>query len=130
MFCAIWYHMYNLKNVKDTHEGVLLCEVAAARFKLYKWYQIAQRITWKCKRSFVFCYLIGTISLPQSVQVRFSNSCNLLNLLVQWVRQLLLYVRWSQFNRSFGHWYLWFVINLEHSTIIVIIIGTLSQCHY
>ena len=22
--CAIWYHLYNLKNVKNTHEGVLL----------------------------------------------------------------------------------------------------------
>ena len=22
--CAIWYHLYNLKNVKYTHEGVLL----------------------------------------------------------------------------------------------------------
>ena len=24
IFCAIWYHLYNLKNVKNTHEGVLL----------------------------------------------------------------------------------------------------------
>ena len=24
MFCAIWYHLYNLKNVKNTHGGVLL----------------------------------------------------------------------------------------------------------
>ena len=22
--CAIWYHLYNLQNVKNTHEGVLL----------------------------------------------------------------------------------------------------------
>ena len=22
--CAIWYHLYKLKNVKNTHEGVLL----------------------------------------------------------------------------------------------------------
>ena len=22
--CAIWYHFYNLKHVKNTHEGVLL----------------------------------------------------------------------------------------------------------
>ena len=22
--CAIWYHLYNLKNVKNTHGGVLL----------------------------------------------------------------------------------------------------------
>ena len=24
MFCAIWYHLYSLKNVKNTHGGVLL----------------------------------------------------------------------------------------------------------
>ena len=24
MRCAIWYHMYNLNNVKNTHRGVLL----------------------------------------------------------------------------------------------------------
>ena len=24
MFCTIWYHLYNLKNVKNTHGGVLL----------------------------------------------------------------------------------------------------------
>ena len=24
MFCSIWYHLYNLKNVKSTHGGVLL----------------------------------------------------------------------------------------------------------
>ena len=24
MLCAIWYHFYNLKNVKNNHEGVLL----------------------------------------------------------------------------------------------------------
>ena len=23
MFCAIWYHLYNLKNMKNTHGGVL-----------------------------------------------------------------------------------------------------------
>ena len=35
---AIWYHLHNFKNVKNTHGGVL--------FKLYKWYQIAQSITY------------------------------------------------------------------------------------
>ena len=24
MHCAIWYHMYNLKNVKNTNRGVLI----------------------------------------------------------------------------------------------------------
>ena len=26
MHCAIWYHLYNLKNVKKTHGGVLILE--------------------------------------------------------------------------------------------------------
>ena len=24
MRCAVWYHLYNLKNVKNTHGGVLI----------------------------------------------------------------------------------------------------------
>ena len=61
MRCAIWYHLYNSKNVKNTHGGVLILEklqTEACNFtkinnpplvfftflKLYKWYQIAQRI--------------------------------------------------------------------------------------
>ena len=62
MRCAIWYHLYNLKIVKNTHAGVLtLVKLQASAynftkintppwiffmfFKLYKWYQTAQRIT-------------------------------------------------------------------------------------
>ena len=59
MLCAIWYHLYNLEKAKSTHGGVLLLEkfqvcnfdksstppwVFFTFFKLYKWYQIAQRI--------------------------------------------------------------------------------------
>ena len=63
MRCMIRYHLYNLKNVKNTHGGVLLLVKLQAEaesnfiksntppwvfftfFKLYKWYRIAQRIT-------------------------------------------------------------------------------------
>ena len=38
--CAVWYHLYNLKNVKNTYGGVLI-------LVKYKWYEIAQRITYK-----------------------------------------------------------------------------------
>ena len=61
-FCAIGYHLYNFKNLKNTHGGVLLLVKLQAEsfiftksntppwvfftfFKLYRWYQIAQRIT-------------------------------------------------------------------------------------
>ena len=58
--CASWYHLYKLKNVENTHRGVLLLvklqtwslkmlallHRCFSRFlKLYKWYQIAQNIT-------------------------------------------------------------------------------------
>ena len=67
MRCAISYHLYNLKNVKNTHGGVLILLKLQAKarnftkintppwvfftlFKLCKWYQIAQRTTfWKSK---------------------------------------------------------------------------------
>ena len=62
--CMIWYHLHNLKSVKNTHGGVLLlvklqaeaCNFTKSKtppwvfftfFKLYKCYQIAQRITYK-----------------------------------------------------------------------------------
>ena len=61
MLCGIWYHLYNLKNVKNTHGAVLLLVklqteawnftksntapwVFFTFFKLYKWHQTAQSI--------------------------------------------------------------------------------------
>ena len=60
----IWYYIYNLKNVRNTHGGVLLLVKLHAKacnftksntlpwlfftfFILYEWYQIAQRTTYK-----------------------------------------------------------------------------------
>ena len=57
MFCAISYHMYNSKNVKNIQGGVLLNITHPWVFftflKLYQRYQIAKRITHK-RRS--VCY--------------------------------------------------------------------------
>ena len=59
MFFSIWSHLYNLKNVKNTDSGVLLLvklQVTKSNippwvfftfFKLYKWYKIVQRITYR-----------------------------------------------------------------------------------
>ena len=67
MLCAIWYHLYNLKNVKNIRGRVLLlmkkfqtkaCTYTKSNttpwvffkfFQLYKWYQIAQSITFTLK---------------------------------------------------------------------------------
>ena len=70
MRCAIWYHLYNLKNVENTHGGVLILVKLQAEacnftkintppwlfftfFKLYMRYQIAQRITYSSKEVFM-----------------------------------------------------------------------------
>ena len=63
MCCAVWFHLCNLKNVKNTHGAVLILVKLQASacnftkintlpwvfftcFKLCKWYQITQRITY------------------------------------------------------------------------------------
>ena len=48
MLCAIWYYLYNFKNVKNTHGGVLLFGCFSGVFfcRLYKWYRIAQSVSY------------------------------------------------------------------------------------
>ena len=36
MRCAIWYHLHNLKNMKNTHGGVLLLVKLQALFVQFK----------------------------------------------------------------------------------------------
>ena len=79
MRCAIWYHLCNSKNVKNTHGEVLLLEKLQAKslnftkssttlwvffkfLKLYKWYQIAQNIILFCSDSKVQM-LFGRITI-------------------------------------------------------------------
>ena len=49
--CTIWYHLYNLKNVENTHRGMIfftesdtLLWVFFTFFRLCKWYQNVQSI--------------------------------------------------------------------------------------
>ena len=39
MLCAIWYHLYNLKNVKNIHGGVLLLVRPATLLKVTLLYE-------------------------------------------------------------------------------------------
>ena len=64
MLCVIWHQLYGLKNIKNTHGGKSFLVKLQAHFtkcntplwvfftflKLYKWCQIAQRITLKINR--------------------------------------------------------------------------------
>ena len=40
MFCAIWYHLYNFKNVKNTYKGVLLLVKLQAKNILHKFSEL------------------------------------------------------------------------------------------
>ena len=84
MRCKIWCHLCNLKNVKNTHGGVLLLvklQASSCTFtksnihrwvfftilKLSKWYQITQRITIyfifkNAVFSIVNCFVKGSIT--------------------------------------------------------------------
>ena len=83
MRCAIWYHLYNLKNVKSIHGGVLIwvklqalaCNFIKintppwmffAFFKLYKWYQIAQA-------PHILKFLVEVYSIDNSMIFFFEN---------------------------------------------------------
>ena len=37
MFCAIWYYIYNLKNVKNTHGERYFSKVAGFKVALLHW---------------------------------------------------------------------------------------------
>ena len=68
--CTIWYHLCNLKNVKNYHGGVLhllnftksitSSWVFFTFLKLYKWYQIIQNIT---SSNNIHYYVSGTNGL-------------------------------------------------------------------
>ena len=93
MRCAIWYPLCNLKNVKNTHGGMLLlvklqasvCNFTKSNtppwvfftfFKLYKRYQFAQNITTHIKlfsfyfKSYLSCFLYVTKKSIQKLKYR------------------------------------------------------------
>ena len=91
MRCAICYHLYNLKNVKNTHGGVLLLVKLQAKvcnftksntpacvfftfFKLYEWYQIAQHITYNSED--ICCFPVPTHSLITFWKMFKSFTCS------------------------------------------------------
>ena len=53
--CAIWYHLYNLKNVKNTHGGVLAVGVG-----FFVWASVPDRCIIHCYR----CSFILYLTLP------------------------------------------------------------------
>ena len=74
--CAIQYHLYNFKNVKNTHGRVLLSknntfpQVFFTFFELYKWYKVTQRISYASSNLFIDLY--QSLKLYQSSREQHS----------------------------------------------------------
>ena len=88
MLCLIWHHMYNLKDVKNTHGRVFsLVKLKASAcnftksntppwvfftiFKLYKWYQIVPSVSLNLKTEHYVVDLVSRKKLS-IVAINFS----------------------------------------------------------
>ena len=81
LHCMIWYHLYNLKNAKKAHWGVLLLNKSDTPpwafftfFELCKWYQIAERIT---KVNVISLNIIWT-SYVHPINLRICGATNMI----------------------------------------------------
>ena len=71
MFCGIKYHLRNLKTWKKPNfmKSNTLPWVFFMFLKLYKWYQIAQSITYYSKEILLFCWtLIDSMAYSEPFQ--------------------------------------------------------------
>ena len=85
MRCAIWYHLYNLKRECVTFSNfALTCNFTKSNtppwvfftfFKLYKWYQIAQNITYIHKKHL---FLVSVLHEKDKTFQRQNHSKNVL----------------------------------------------------
>ena len=79
MLCAIWYHLYNFKNTKNTHGGVLLLVKVTLLHGCFHIFKIAQMVPNRATHHIIFiifCRLQGntpwiiapwTIAIPQPI---------------------------------------------------------------
>ena len=81
--CEIWYHSYNLKNLKNTHGGIFffttplwvffLPLLYGYFFEIVQWYQIVQSNTKGWSNSFIYykkSINLLTVSEVQSLEKR------------------------------------------------------------
>ena len=67
--CAIWYHLYNLKNVKNTQEGVLILLKFPAFSLRFPWLLAFKEVfpmppvTWSCTNQIEIDKVIGKVML-------------------------------------------------------------------
>ena len=83
MLCAIRYHLHHFKNLKNTHGGVLLLVNLQAKasmsfftfFRLYKWYQIAQSVSYLEQNDFMRHSPKGHTYIHSLYHIIFYISC-------------------------------------------------------
>ena len=91
MLCAIWYHLCNLKYLKNTHGGVFLlvklqtlaCNFTKSNtpswvfftfFKLNGWYQIAQCIIYRKQSIYFHCKPLDWFPYEWNVEIKYAKS--------------------------------------------------------
>ena len=64
-FCVIWYHLYNLKNVKKTHgRSVIFCKLTGLSLRSLTWFTICFKCRWKfdlVSRNILRCFRKGVL---------------------------------------------------------------------
>ena len=118
MRCVIWYHLHNLKNVKNTHEGVLLLAKLTflhgcfSRFLNCTNGTKSRKTSHLKSRSLVilafgnYSYLIRiSLNIPKSSVIRTSSVCVLVLYLISWKNEYI-----SMFNIFFCHFFSFFVV--------------------
>ena len=92
---AIWYHLYNLKNVKTLLEPATLLKVTLhgyfSLFKFYKWYQIVQNITYILRINRLFLRLSQNITIRRKAVSKIISSDG-------WFRKFPCNVKWISAN--------------------------------
>ena len=52
VFCAIWYHLYNLKIVKNTHGGVIIVQMESNCVKTSQMYYVFEMMNSALMKNF------------------------------------------------------------------------------
>ena len=118
MRCVIWYHLHNLKNVKNTHEGVLLLAKLTflhgcfSRFLNCTNGTKSRKTSHLKSRSLVilafgnYSNLIRiSLNIPKSSVIRTSSVFVLVLYLISWKNEYI-----STFNIFFCHFFSFFVV--------------------
>ena len=110
---VIWYHLHNLKNVKNAHEGVLLLAKLTFLHGCFSRFLSCTNGTKSRKISHLVILAFGnhsnliriSLNIPKSSVIWTSSVCVLVLYLISWKNEYI-----STFNIFFCHFFSFFVV--------------------